>query len=53
MPTPEVACKGWLCLMATKRPEREQWRDGLCPECLDEIARQELRDEHNLSRYDP
>jgi len=53
MPTPGVACKGWLCLMATKYPEREKWRDGLCPECLDEIARQEIRDEQAQRRYEP
>jgi hypothetical protein len=50
MPVPEVACKGWLCLMTTKHPEPEGWEDGYCPDCLAEIARDEMREERPLTR---
>jgi len=52
MPVPVTVCKGWNCLMPMPTDsEANGWQDGYCPECLDEIARQELRDEHNESRY--
>jgi hypothetical protein len=51
MPVPEVMCKGWLCLMGSKHPEADKWRDGLCPECLDELAKQEIEDQRNAAGY--
>ena len=51
MPVPEVFCKGWLCLMGTKSPEADGWRDGLCPECMDELAKQQIEDERNQRLY--
>ena len=52
MPVPETMCKGWLCLMGSKHPEADKWRDGLCPECLDELAKQEIEDERNQRLYE-
>ena len=53
MPVPETMCKGWLCLMGTKHPEADKWREGLCPECQDELAKQEIEDQRQLNRDKP
>ena len=52
MPVPEIKCKGWLCFMLATDLENAGWKDGLCPECQDEIEREDMRAEHNLSRYE-
>lgn len=52
MPVPELKCKGWLCFMLATNLENAGWKDGLCPECQDEIERDEIRGDHNLSRYE-
>jgi len=52
MPTPEHLCKGWLCFMLSKDPDKDQWRDGLCPECLDELERDRIREELSASELE-
>jgi hypothetical protein len=48
------ACLGWNCLAPLpSEPYEAGWRNGYCPECLDEIARDELREEQNRTRYEP
>lgn len=45
------ACKGWQCLVAQpENPDQAGWRNGYCPECLDELARDEIRAEHQNAR---
>jgi hypothetical protein len=51
MPVPVTACKGWNCLMPMPtNPEADGWQDGFCPDCLAEIARDEMREERALTR---
>lgn len=48
LPEPDVTpktCMGWLCYVMSPDPPKDGWKDGLCPDCLDEIARQEMRGE--------
>lgn len=45
------ACRGFQCLVAQpENPEQAGWRDGYCPECLDELARDEIRAERQDAR---
>lgn len=53
MPAPELKCKGWLCFMLVTDLENAGWKDGLCPECQDEIERERIREEQSERRYEP
>lgn len=45
------ACLGVNCLSALpSNPFEAGWRDGYCPECLDELARDEIRAEQQDAR---
>ena len=45
------ACLGHLCLVAKpENPEQAGWRDGYCPDCQDELARDEIRAERQDAR---
>jgi hypothetical protein len=45
------SCKGWQCLTRVPdNPEQAGWREGYCPECLDELARDEIRAERQEAR---
>jgi hypothetical protein len=52
MPVPELKCKGWLCFMLATDLENAGWKDGLCPECQDELERERIREEQNERRYE-
>ena len=53
MPVPEIKCQGWLCFMLAADLENAGWKDGLCPECQDELERERIREEQNERRYEP
>jgi hypothetical protein len=45
------SCKGWQCLTRLPQdPYKAGWRYGYCPECLDELARDEIREERQATR---